>query len=245
MNTNGVLNNQIKMFDKNMNHFGLDIAVRATARNKSEYQLELKDFDLLNKGFIMSSSEFPRDSIAQLFDTVINKYFSTSKTDDSDVNKVSELPINGKVIKAIRKNGEKHEVVTHDPNPSEEMKTTINRIIELKGAADLKMQEQMIKCADALRVGTLDMTNSTNLVVHTKEGAEKLNGKVTRDQLIATIWFITKAYMIAPSFRKHLNVSVSDDKYSIGYKNGVPFVDQSNLNELEKGIISDLISIKE
>jgi hypothetical protein len=245
MNNNGVLHNQIKMFNKNMSHYGLDIAVSPRATGKSSFQLELRDFDLLNKTYIASGSEFPQSSIVELFDAVITKYFETNKSVEQSP-EVSEIKVNGKVISAIRKVGEKHEVVTVDPNPSEELSNSISKIIELKGAADLKLNEQVIKCADTLRIGTLDMPKgSKELYVHTKNGAEKMQGKIKREQLIATLWFISKAYTTAPSFRKALNVSVTDGKHTFGYKDGKPFVDQTNLSEMEKQIVADLMTIKE
>lgn len=245
MNKNGILHSQIKMFNKDLVHYGLDIAVSPRATGKSAYQLELRDFDLLNKMYVASGSEFPQSSIVDLFDAVITKYFETSKPVEKSP-EVSEIQVNGKVIKAIRKVGEKHQVVTVDPNPSEELNNSINKIIELKGAADLKLNEQIIKCADVLRIGTLDMPkDSKELYVHTKNGAEKMQGKIKRDQLLATLWFISKAYTTAPSFRKALNVSVTEGKYTFGYKNGEPFVDQTNLSEMEKQIVADLMTIKE
>lgn len=246
----GVIHYQIKAFDPKLNHLGLDITVASKARHKKEFELELSDFELLNSGHVMANSEFPSTPVAELFDKVVYKYFEQPKVEEvkKELEQQAEsitVPVNGKIIKAIRRVGDNHEVITQDENPSEELKDIINKVFKIKGAADMKMTEQMTLCADKLRVGTLDIDKNKKLFVHTASGFEPVNGKVTRKQLIATLWFISKAYRQSPSFRKYLTVSVTEGKYTCGYKNGQPYFDTNGLSELEIKVINDLKLIRE
>jgi hypothetical protein len=245
----GIIHYQIKMFDQQLGHNGIDITVSAKSRHKKS-GLELSDYDLLNNCHVIMLPDFPAQPIADLFDKVICKYCEHPKLEEikqqADVEaKEIIIPVNGKVIKGIRKFGDKHEVLTHDANPSKELQNFVNKIIEVKGGADIKLKEQITKCANKLRVGTLDMTKDKSLHVHTEASHEPFNGRVTRKQLVATLWFISKCYMQAPSFRKYLTVSVSDGKYTCGYQNGEPYFKTDGLSDLEKSIVADLKLIKE
>ena len=248
----GIFHHQIKMFDQQLGHNGIDINVSAKSRHKKG-GFELSDFDLLNNGHVIMLPDFPAQPISDLFDKVICKYCEHPKLDEikkqaeeeEKSNKEIIVPVNGKVIKAIRRVGNNHEVITHDLNPSQQLQQFMNKIIEVKGGADMKLKEQIIKCANKLRVGTLDIKKDKSLHLHTESGNEPFNGRVTRKQLIATLWFISRSYMHAPSFRKFLTVSVSDGVYTCGYNNGEPFFNTKGLSEMEITIINDLKLIKE
>lgn len=246
MKTYGIIHYHVNAFNKSMKHEGLDIVRSHNAGRKTDMQLELSDFDLLNGTFVMNHSEFRKEAIETLFSSVIFKYYEQPALVEAQAQSSSDsdemvLPVNGKVIKSIIRKDGKETVITHDENPSDELKQQINMIIAAKSAADLQLKEQILKCANQLRVGTLDMPkNSTQLHVHTPEGVKAWEGPVTRKQLIATLWFVTKSYMFAPSFRKHLTVSVTEGKYTCGYKSGVPVFETANLTQTELDILNDI-----
>lgn len=248
----GIIHGHINSFNPQMVHDGLDIVISAKASTKPHHQLELGDFELINRGQIMPHSEFSTGPVADLYDKVIHKYFEQPKIAEIKAEieaadkETTTVPVNGKVIKAIRKNGNEHEILTYEESPSEEMSKLVNEILRVKGIADMKMQEQMIYCANKLRIGTLDMPKGQNQIhVHVENGTQPVTTKVTRKQIIATLWFISKMYMLAPSFRKFLTVTIQDGKYTVGYKNGEPYFDTNGLSQLELDIIKDLSTIKE
>jgi hypothetical protein len=249
----GVLHHQIKNFDGKLSHSGLDIVVASRARHKKALDLELCDFDLLNRNHVILIPEFPVAPISELFDNVVCKYIEHPRLEEmsqklekeSKEEKTVTLPVNGKIIKAVRKIGNDHQIITHDMNPSEELNKLVNSIIQVKGGADMKLKEQLMLCADKLRVGTLDIGKDKTLWRHTESKVEKVTGHITHKVLIKTIWFISKMYMQSPSFRKYLTISVTQGNYTCGYQNGEPFFNTKGLTQTEIDIINDLKLIKE
>lgn len=250
----GIIHAQVNAFNPEMKHLGLDIAVAPKASNKSFTKLELEDFELLNLGHVIPNQEFSASAVAELYDKVIFKYFEQPKLEqvkeqiEEESKKTVELPIKGKFIKAIRKTGEEHEIITYDESQATpEVNKLVNEILRVKGIADIKIKEQMLYCANKLRVGTLDMKKdgTRELHVHVEGGTQPISGKIPRKQVIATLWFVTRMYMQAPSYRKYLSVDVQDGKYKCGYKNSIPYFETQGLSQLEIDIINDLKLIKE
>lgn len=249
----GIIHRQVIAFNPELGHDGLDIVISSRAVNKSTHQLELSDFELINRGCTMPHSEFNQGPIADLFNKVILKYFEQPKLKEvkeqmvAEAKKTTRVSVNGKIIKAIEKcEDESYNIITHDESTtSPELHKAVNDILRVKGIADAKMQEQMVEIADKLRIGTLDMPDGKELHVHVPKGTEKVSGKVTRKQLIATLWFVSKMYMYSPTYRKYIGCTIEDGKYVCGYKNGEPYFETKGLSQLELDIINDLSTIKE
>lgn len=242
-----------QLHGKSSHYSGYDLKLTANARSRSRSNVEINDFELVNKigaqGFVIGTPELSLEPVAKLMDHLVVQYHeSPAAIQVSDKGK-EETPVevNGKVIVGVRKVGNKFQVITRDPNPSDELKTMINQIMECKALADLKIHDQIMAAAAALRVGTLDLVGK-ELVEFTGKGPSdyrKVTGKVNRKQVIATIWFMTRMYMQSESFKKNLCIKVDLGKYTCEYINGQPFFHLKGLTQTEIDIINDLKLIKE
>lgn len=245
----GFVHQHANQFDSSVIHKGLDLIIDPSSGHKSYMSLEQYDYNIINGNSSVSGSDFPRSKIEELLNLIIYKYHETPKMIDTkakaneaaDSEESTTTHINGKVIKAVVNTGDNQKAITYDEDPSQETIDIINTMITLRSMVKVELDEQILFCANQLRVGTLDMTKENNrLVVHTKEGYTDAPNRITRKQLIATLWFMTKQYANAPSFRKHLTISVTEGRYTAGYDKGVAFFKTEGLTQLEQDIASDL-----
>jgi hypothetical protein len=237
-------------FDSSVIHKGLDVIVNPNSGNKTEMELELFDYDIINGNSSTSGSDFPRQRIEELFNTVLSTYYDSTKVVEAhqaaekvlDNNEPMIVEINGKIIKQrITVNGEDSFRLHAEGEPAPELVDMINDMAQLKSLVALELKQQILFCKNKLRVGTLDMPKGINrLHVHTTEGYALAPDRVTRKQVIATLWFITSRYLYSPSFRKHLTLEITRNGYTAGVDKGVAYFKTEGLSELEKQIIADL-----
>jgi hypothetical protein len=248
----GFIHLHVNKFDPSVRHKGLDVIVDNNSAHLPQMSLEVYNYNIIQGNSSVSGSDFPRGKIEVLYDTVISKYFESQKKTDLILNlkqmdesdKPVVIPINGEIIKDLIYTNGKESVRLYEENPAQEVSDIINKMITLKSVAAIQLKEQILKCSNQLRIGTLDMPKgTTQLVVHTADGVVPAPDRITRKQLIATLWFITSQYMNAPSFRKHLNLKIEQGNYELGYTNGEAYFKTEGLTDLEKAIAEDLMLI--
>lgn len=236
---------------KAKNYNGYDLKLSNPRSQKSR---EINEFELVNKigsqGFVIGSPELSLEPVTKLMDHLVVSYHEseaavelTKKLEkEESESEGKEIEIGGKVIFGIKKANNKFQVITNDPNPSNELKAMINQIMECKALADLKIHDQIMAAAAALKVGTLDLLGN-KLVEFTGKGKDDhrpVTGKITKKQVIATIWFMTRMYMHSQSFQKNLCIKIELGKYVCEYINGQPFFHTQGLSQTEIDIINDL-----
>lgn len=254
----GFVHLHANQYDNTVIHKGLDIIIDPNSAWKGQMACELGDYNLINGNSSVSGSDFPRSKIEALYDNIIVKYFESKKKEvavaeapqtSTEPPKQIEQAINGQVIKSLIKNGDKYQVRVYQDEPSQELIDAVNKLITLKSVVALQLQEQILICANKLRVGTLDMLpGSTRLKVHVEGDLVDAPNTIPRKQVIASLWFVTSQYLNAPSFRKNLNVTIKNGRYEAGYDKGVAYFkasDGNSLTDLELGVANDLKLIAE
>lgn len=227
---------------------GLDIMRKREARHKRLEDLELKDFDIVFQRQIFNAPSFPVANMTKCFEDVIHKFY---RNDDSDDGKQEEKVLvikGGNVLKAIHftEDGRSF-ALTHNASLDDEVKVIFNTMMELKAGADLLLKKQHLKCFEKLIVGTLDLYRDGDgrLQVYQPDGSTRpfSGAKIPRDQVLASLWIASQIYVNAPSYRKHMNVEVNDGRYTMGFKANKFYINEDNLDPLEKLVVSDIKKI--
>jgi hypothetical protein len=254
MSTLGIIHNFIQMKTKGAaDHRGIDIVVaeRFRAEFKRTGIARLNDFQVINDGNPQYANEFPRAAVAELYDKVLYRY-KEEKADAANANKIMDAAeadtgpvitaVNGIVIDEIISHGDKCQVRVHSEKPNEEVTRIVNEIMSVKARATLELKLQMHRCDDQVKIGTLDMSpGSNNLYVYTtSDDVELVVGSVPKSVLVKTLWFLAGVHRLSPSYRKFLTVTVTEGRYTCGYKEGQWFFNTDGLTELEINVSKDL-----
>jgi hypothetical protein len=246
----GILHSQIKGMDPKSGHRGYDIAIKPNSRRKGA-MVEANDFEFICNGTRMGSPTYDAKRVLELFTEVINKYFNKQREALREVNKEVTKSVNkeirrdipgGQILKAIVQTTDGEYEVRTNGEASPELNEIVNKLINVHATAGLAMKQQLHRCTERLRVGTLDISeDGTRLVTWNKDGTTSpVTGRVSLDTLKATLWFITGMYKNAPSVRKFFVAEASQGKYTCRFNKGIVSFDTEGLSNTEKTVISDI-----
>lgn len=254
----GIIHRQLKSMNKSLSHAGYDIRLTPTAerrvgKNKSD-AFELNDFEFISNFSTMTAPSYRKERVKDLYDSVLNKYYKEEHKVSEEIKKdveeqratrqgkkvIKELK-DGKVIKALMED-ENGDIYVTTWSDDEEVQRKVNTLFGLYSTAEIMLKKQILECKNKLKVGTLDIKKSTGELViwKTPNETEPAPQKISLNTLKASIWFAAGLYNNAPSYRKFLNLDVSEGKYTARFVKGIFKYDTENLDETELAIVEDI-----